>query len=1832
GLTLKANGTGTLTLGLATGPTVINGSNFAVSSAGAITAATTTNTINGIVINSGALSSVSSIDTITTSATGLGFAAQGAIAAGGTSNLTLDAGSTGKLQLAGTSTGNVEIAGGYGSTGVSITSGGNISTNGTLVVDSTINSNTLTSTALTFSGANPTISPSTSNTGLTLSANGSGALTLGIVTGTNTIVGGTSISSLSTNGLVKTTGGTGALSIATAGTDYQTPLSFSNGLTNTSGAVKLGGTLTANTDIPLGGFNLTLSGTGNVGIGTTAPAGLLDISKALSAAPSATGKYLSISASTLTDSSTASSGTAAQNVFNAISQSTLAASNTSVTTTNTSNFYIAGAINAGTNQTITNSYGLRIAGGSLSGTITNAYGLRVDAPTGSATNNYAAIFPTGNVGIGNTTPTATLEVTGDIKVSTLGSATNNSFVCRNSSNQIASCNATNGFVSLAPSSADTWTTNNPGIYLNETGSNTPNLLQLQVGGVDKFVVDNDGNISLGTGTSLNSRYITTPSGGIGAYSNMLTYSEQFDNSAWTKGGTNVPTVTANNTTAPDDRTTADQIAFSTNGGTESRVYQSNQTNIALTGRSFTGSVWMKTNSGTATVTGHLSNSGTTDSQGTSPTGCANTNWTVTTTWQRFQTDDCTWGTDTNTSVFFVMSGTSVTINAWGTQLEESTTAGVYANTNTSALTGTQNLILRSEQFDNASWTKTANTTVTANSTANPVDADATADTLSFAANAATDDISQTNSPGTAAASKTYTASVWMKTTSGTATVGMGIRGSSGGTTESTTTAQAVTTSWQRFSVTKTFTGAATGNGQMFLSDNGNTSAVSVIVWGAQMELASTAGGYTLTVGSAGTWKGNGLVVDGTFDGAGLTDCTSGAKKLVWDGATHKFNCITNASAVKAFTNTTSANHVVTAGTNYWTGGAAQPTITLNNANDSVLIQGTMNNTIGGTNKTFSASIWGNTAGSTPTCNSATSTNFKIGGNIGTFGAGSPATLTFSLVTAPAASSITITICSEVGTSTGTVDRMDIQLQEISTGSDLAEIYPTNQSDIQPGDIVTSDPALTSGVMKSTKANDSSLMGVITTKPNQIIGGADIPSGSNAAIIALTGRIPVKVSSLNGSINVGDPITSSNLEGIGVKQTQPGKIVGRVIEPTIAWDETACQIVNSLNEINWPSDDTGANSAHPCFAIPTSNVPGVPSTYTKPYVYIGKVMIMAEKTYNTPDILVNADGQLQVAKGSAITATDLENANKYYLTDKENNVLTNNQSFSSILSANGSFGSLTSDQITTESLSTKSLSIGSSSLSSSDGEALSISNSDNQKILAIASTGDLKISGNITSTSRSYDLAEDFATKDESLEAGDVLSIDKDQDSHVTKSNVAYDNSIIGIYSDKPGFRLSQKEDFINGDKAVPVATAGRVPVKVSLEGGPIHKGDYLTSSSTPGIAMKATKPGQVLGKAMADFTTPGVGKIEVFVNTSFADPNNLLAKISNNETDIITGQLSSNAISLASNLKIDDKEVNGTIDDALLAISTSIATTKDDVKEVKNNITDIAVKTDALTTKIVDFETTEASNFAQIASTTQQVASNSAELTRTAQIASQALENSSGLGDRVTSLSANVADLYKRLDTMFSDVANGTASESALLSPTPILTASSSAQLAIDSLDVKTATVSGSLTVLGRATVSKLGVTDSITTGLLTVNGLNQDNFASINTSAGDLKLQDEGAGGIDILSGKVIIEKNGTLTVKGTLNAKVVNTEKLNVSTGDTSTAQLSASAGSGTVLSGKNIITINTSSVTTESIINIIFNGDYSPALRYWIDKKNAGSSFVLKLDAPVAKDVKFNWWIVN
>jgi hypothetical protein len=135
-----------------------------------------------------------------------------------------------------------------------------------------------------------------------------------------------------------------------------------------------------------------------------------------------------------------------------------------------------------------------------------------------------------------------------------------------------------------------------------------------------------------------------------------------------------------------------------------------------------------------------------------------------------------------------------------------------------------------------------------------------------------------------------------------------------------------------------------------------------------------------------------------------------------------------------------------------------------------------------------------------------------------------------------------------------------------------------------------------------------------------------------------------------------------------------------------------------------------------------------------------------------------------------------------------------------------------------------------------------------------------------------DLAENYYTTDSSIGPGTVVAIDSSLPAGIKKTTGAYDNQAIGVVATAPGIVLDDATGLGYGTP-LPVALAGRIPVLVSTENGRVKAGDLLTSSSVPGIAMKATKAGQVIGQALQDFSYPDgeVGLVVTFVKTDYAN-------------------------------------------------------------------------------------------------------------------------------------------------------------------------------------------------------------------------------------------------------------------------------------------------------------------------------------------------------------------------
>jgi hypothetical protein len=137
----------------------------------------------------------------------------------------------------------------------------------------------------------------------------------------------------------------------------------------------------------------------------------------------------------------------------------------------------------------------------------------------------------------------------------------------------------------------------------------------------------------------------------------------------------------------------------------------------------------------------------------------------------------------------------------------------------------------------------------------------------------------------------------------------------------------------------------------------------------------------------------------------------------------------------------------------------------------------------------------------------------------------------------------------------------------------------------------------------------------------------------------------------------------------------------------------------------------------------------------------------------------------------------------------------------------------------------------------------------------------------------FDIAEYYPAS-EPVEKGDVVVAAGA--TQVVRSSQEYDPALIGVVSTDPAAVIDETSITFGktaGDKFDPlkpyIALAGRVPVKVSGENGNISPGDPLTSSSTAGVAMKATKSGPIIGKALEAYGGSGVGKIMVFVSTGW---------------------------------------------------------------------------------------------------------------------------------------------------------------------------------------------------------------------------------------------------------------------------------------------------------------------------------------------------------------------------
>lgn len=132
-----------------------------------------------------------------------------------------------------------------------------------------------------------------------------------------------------------------------------------------------------------------------------------------------------------------------------------------------------------------------------------------------------------------------------------------------------------------------------------------------------------------------------------------------------------------------------------------------------------------------------------------------------------------------------------------------------------------------------------------------------------------------------------------------------------------------------------------------------------------------------------------------------------------------------------------------------------------------------------------------------------------------------------------------------------------------------------------------------------------------------------------------------------------------------------------------------------------------------------------------------------------------------------------------------------------------------------------------------------------------------------------DLAEKFPSSD-NVEPGMVVAIDPRNPGQICLARGAYNSRVAGVVSGANDFSVGAVLGNLPGhEDAPPIALSGRVYVHCDASSGPIAPGDFLTTSDTPGHAMKAAdsvrRQGAILGKAMTALES-GRGMVLVLVS------------------------------------------------------------------------------------------------------------------------------------------------------------------------------------------------------------------------------------------------------------------------------------------------------------------------------------------------------------------------------
>lgn len=143
-------------------------------------------------------------------------------------------------------------------------------------------------------------------------------------------------------------------------------------------------------------------------------------------------------------------------------------------------------------------------------------------------------------------------------------------------------------------------------------------------------------------------------------------------------------------------------------------------------------------------------------------------------------------------------------------------------------------------------------------------------------------------------------------------------------------------------------------------------------------------------------------------------------------------------------------------------------------------------------------------------------------------------------------------------------------------------------------------------------------------------------------------------------------------------------------------------------------------------------------------------------------------------------------------------------------------------------------------------------------------------GSVFSLRSAQAAEEDFAgmattieIQDKNVAEGSIIAV---TNKGYALANREYDSGIYGVVTKTPAVSLEN----IPSTNLHHVVYQGQTHVLVSAVNGEIKKNDLITSSTTPGVGVKAISSGFVLGTALENYADPKAGRILVSVNPHYS--------------------------------------------------------------------------------------------------------------------------------------------------------------------------------------------------------------------------------------------------------------------------------------------------------------------------------------------------------------------------